>query len=76
MRLDPGMSLLITGPSGAGKSSLMRAIAGEHSTASTGQAWQLVCVLDLQVFNGNRGPSDINQMVGLVIIFSITQGVL
>ena len=35
MRLDPGMSLLITGPSGAGKSSLMRAIAGELSTASS-----------------------------------------
>ena len=34
MCLDPGMSLLITGPSGAGKSSLMRAIAGELSTAS------------------------------------------
>lgn len=38
MRLDPGMSLLITGPSGAGKSSLMRAIAGEHSIASKRQA--------------------------------------
>lgn len=51
MRLDPGMSLLITGPSGAGKSSLMRAIAGEFSTAFS-SLYMDAGTVDLQLLDG------------------------